>query len=154
MRSCTIIVSFLAYPKSKMATMSSDWLRHFEHLKKNDCRYEIQSGYKSSLWDPALMLLSEPTEIQCCTLPDNFKGQFVQNSWMMFPSHMISQSIVKDFGEQNRFLGRQMSPESCQCANTRWPPWALIGWDILNIWRTTVDMKFKLGTYLPYEILH
>jgi len=38
--------------KSKMATLASDWLTHFELLLKNCCRDLLQIWHKCSRWDP------------------------------------------------------------------------------------------------------
>ena len=69
MRSRTSVVTFWADPKSKMAAMSSDWLRHFELLLKYGWRHEVQTWYKCSSWGPAqVYFLLEPMEYKMAAI--------------------------------------------------------------------------------------
>ena len=64
-RSHTSVVTFRGRQKSKMATMASDWLRHFELLLKNHWLDWLQTWYRCSTQGPTQVLslihISEPT---------------------------------------------------------------------------------------------
>jgi len=57
MRSRASCIIFYVDPKSNMAAVASDWLKHFELLLKNGWRNLRQTCHKCFLWDPDQVLL-------------------------------------------------------------------------------------------------
>ena len=130
--------------------MSSDWLRHFELLKKNDCRYEVQIWYKCSLWGLAqMLLLFSWSEIQ-----DDRHEHWLSHFELLFKNTESMKSKLGTLVPHEvpymycYFLSQPKILDGCNelwLAETFWNS----SQECLNVWSPNF-----VHNYVPYEVLH
>ena len=118
---------FRADRKNKMAALASDWLRHFGLLLWNKWTEFNET------WQEARSQCPLPS---LCFSGRSEKQNGRPGLWL---AETISTSPLKPLNRiQWNFIGSKISTPSTKFVffgpieKTRWPPWPLIGWDILD----------------------
>ena len=125
---------FRADQKNKTAALASDWLRHFRLLLLNRWTEfnETWQEARSQCLLPSLCFSgrSEKQDSRPCL-------------WL---AETFSTSSLKPLnGIQRNLTGSKISTSSTKfvfsvpIGKTRWPPWPLIGWDILDFFSKTTE---------------
>ena len=129
---------FRADRKSKMAALASDWLRHFRLLLWN-CWTEF-----NKTWQEARSQCPLPS---LCFLGQSEKQDGRTGLWL---AETFSTSPPKPLnGIQRNLTGSKISRSSTKfvffrrIGKTRWPPWPLIGWDILDVSSETAEWNSR-----------
>ena len=129
---------FRADRKNKMATLASDWLRHFRLLlwnrwtEFNETRQEARSQRPL----PSLCF-SGRSEKQ-----DSRPGLWLAETFSTSPMKPLN-------GIQRNLTGSKISTSSTKfvffgpIGKTRWPPWPLIGWDIFDFSYETAEQNSR-----------
>ena len=125
---------FRAELKNKMAALASDWLRYFRLLLWNRWTEFNETWQEARSQCPLPSLcFSGPSEKQ-----DGRPGLWLAETF--------STSLLKLLnGVQRNLTGSKISTSSTKflffgtIGKTRWPPWPLIGWDILDFSSQTVE---------------
>ena len=139
---------FRADPKNKMATLASDWLRHFRLLLWN------RWSEFNEIWQEARSQRLLPS---LCFFGQSEKQDGRPALWL---AETFSTSPLKPLnGIQRNLTGSKISKPSTKfvffglIGKTKWPPWPLIGWDIFDFssetteWNSTkLDRKQDLNT--------
>ena len=129
---------FLADRKNKMATLASDWLRHFRLLLWNRWTEfnETWQGARSQRPLPNLCF-SGRSEKQ-----DGHPGLWLAETFSTSPLKLLN-------GIQGNFTGSKISTSSTKfvffgpIGKTRWPPWPLVGWDIFHFSSETAEWNSR-----------
>ena len=118
---------FRADRKNKMAALASDWLRHFRLLLWNRCREFNETWQEARSQRPLPSLcFSGRSEKQ-----DGRPGLWLAETFSTSPLKLLNRI-------QRNLTGSKISTSSTKFVffgpiwKTRWPPWALIGWDIFD----------------------
>ena len=118
---------FRADQKNKMAALASDWLRHFRLLLWNCWTEFIETWQEARSRHPLPSLcFSGRSEKQ-----DGRPGLWLAETFSTSPLKPLN-------GIQRKLTGSKISMSSTKfvffgpIGKTRWPPWPLIGWDILD----------------------
>ena len=127
---------FRADRKNKMAALASDWLRHFRLLLWNRWTEfnETWQEVRSQRPLPSLCF-SGRSEKQ-----DGRPGLWFAETFSTFPLKPLHRI-------QRNLTGSKISTSSTKIllfgsiGKTRWPPWPLIGWDILDFSSETVEQN-------------
>ena len=125
---------FRADRKNKMATLASDWLRHF--------RLPLWNRWTefNKTWEKARSQLPLPS---LC-----FSGRLEKQDGRpcLLLAETFSTSPLKPLnGIQQNLTGNKISTSSTKfvffgpIGKTRWPPWPLIGWDIFDFSSETAE---------------
>ena len=118
---------------NKMATLASDWLRHFQLLLWN-CWTEFNETWQE--------------ERSQCPLPRLcFSGRSEKQDGRpgLWLAETFSTSLKPLNGIWRNLTGCKISMSSTKIVffepigKTRWPPWRLIGWDIFNFCSETAE---------------
>ena len=125
---------FRADWKNKMATLASDWLRHFQLLLWN-CWTEF-----NETWEEARS--QHPLPSLCFSgWSEKLDGR--PGFWF---AETFSTSPLKPLNRiQGNFTGSKISTSSTKFVffrliwKTRWPPWPLIGWEIFDFSSETAE---------------
>ena len=125
---------FRADPKNKMATLASDWLRHFQLLLWN------RWTEFNETWQEARSQRPLPS---LCFSGRSEKQDGRPGLWLF---ETFSTSPLKPLNEiQRNLTGSKISTSSTKfvffgpIGKTRWPPWPLIGWDIFDFSSVTAE---------------
>ena len=125
---------FRADPKNKMAALASDWLRHFRLLLWNRWTEFNQTWQEARSQRPLPSLcFSGRSEKQ-----DGRPGLWLAETFSTSPLKPLN-------GIQPNLTGSKISTPSTKFVffgpirKTRWPPWPLIGWDILDFSSETTE---------------
>ena len=125
---------FRADRKNKMAALASDWLRHFRLLLWNRWTEFNQTLQEARSQRPLPSLcFSGWSEKQ-----DGRPGLWLAETFSTSP-------LKPQNGIQRNLTGSKISMSSTKfvffgpIGKTRWPPWPLIGWDILDFFSETVE---------------
>ena len=125
---------FRADPKNKMAALASDWLRHFRLLLWK-CWMDFNETWQEARSQHPLPSL--------CFSGRSEKQDGRPGLWL---AETFSTSLLKPLkGIQWNLTGSKISKPSIKfvffgpIGKTRWPPWPLIGWDILDFLSETAE---------------
>ena len=125
---------FRADRKKKMAALASDWLRHFRLLLWNRWMEFNETWQEARSQRPLPSLcFSGRSEKQ-----DGRPGLWFAETFSTSPLKLLN-------GIQRNLTGSKISTSSTKfvffgpIGETRWPPWSLIGWDILNFSSETAE---------------
>ena len=125
---------FRADRKNKMAALASDWLRHFGLLLWNRWAEFNKTWQEARSQRPLPSLcFSGRSEKQ-----DGRPGLWLAETFSTSPLKMLN-------GIQRNLTGSKISTSSTKFVcfgriwKTRWPPWPLIGWDILDFSSETAE---------------
>ena len=138
--------------KNKMATLASDWLRHFRLLLWNRCTEFNETWQEARSQCPLPSLcFSGRSEKQ-----DDRPGLWLVETFLTSPLKPLN-------GIQQNLTGSKISTSSTKfvffgpIGKTRWPSWPLIGWDIFDFssetaeWNSTkLDRKQDLN--IVYQV--
>ena len=141
---------FRANRKNKMATLASDWLRHFRLLLWNRWT-EFNETWQEARSQCPLQSL--------CFSGRSEKQDGRPGLWL---AETFSNSSLKPlYGIQRNLTGSKISTSSTKfvffrpIGKTRWPPWPLIGWDIFNFsFETTEGNITKLDGKQDLNVLY
>ena len=141
---------FRADRKNKMAALASDWLRHFRLLLWN------RGTEFNQTWQEARYQRPLPS---LCFLGQSEKQDGRPGLWLV---ETFSTSPLKPLnGIQRNLTGSKISTSSTKFVffglirKTRWPPWPLIGWDILDFSSETAERNLtKLDRKQDLNILY
>ena len=127
---------FRADRKNKMAALASDWLRHFRHLLWNHWTEFNETWQEARSQCPLPSLcFSGRSEKQ-----DGRPGLWLAETFSTSPLKPLN-------GIQQNLTGSKISTSSTKfvffgpIGKTRWPPWPLIGWDILDFSSETAEQN-------------
>ena len=119
---------FRADPKHKMVAQDSDWLRHFVFSPETAERISKKLDIKQDL----------DVHYQVCVFRANQKNKFAAGTYLT--------SFLKPLNWiQRNLTGSKISKSSTKfvffglIGKTRWSPWHLICWDILNFFSETTE---------------
>ena len=119
-----------------MATLASDWLRHFRLLLWNRWTEFNETWQESrSQRPPPTLCFSGRSEKQ-----DGRPGLWLAETFSTFPLKPLNRI-------QGNLTGPKISTSSTKfvlfgpIGKTRWPPWPLIGWDIFDFSSETAEWK-------------
>ena len=125
---------FRADRKNKMATLASDWLRHFRLLLWN------RWTEFNETWQEARS--QHPLPSLCCSgrseKQDGRTGLWLAETFSTSPLKPLN--VI-----QRNLTGSKISTSSTKfvffrpIGKTRWPPWPLIGWDIFDFSSETAE---------------
>ena len=125
---------FRADRKNKMASLASDWLRHFRLLLRN-CWMEFNETWQEARSQRPLPSL--------CFSGRSEKQYGRPGLWL---AETFSTSPLKQLNRiQRNLTGSKISTSSTKFVfwgpikKTRWPPWPLIGWDIFDFSSETAE---------------
>ena len=125
---------FRADRKNKMATLGSDWLRHFRLLLWNHWTEFNETWQEARSQRPLPSLcFSGRSEKQ-----DGGPGLWLAETFSTSPLKPLN-------GIQRNLTGSKISTSSTKfvffrpIGKTRWPPWPLIGWDIFDFSSETIE---------------
>ena len=132
--SSTKFVFFGSIGKNKMATLASDWLRHFQLLLWN------RGTRFNETWQEARSQRLLPS---LCFSGRSEKQDGHPGLWL---AETFSTSSLKPLnGFQRNLTGSKISTSSIKfvffgpIGKTRWPPWTLSGWDIFDFSSETAE---------------
>ena len=132
--SSTKFVFFGLIGKNKMATLASDWLRHFRLLRWNRWMEFNETWQEARSQRPLPRL---------CFLGWSEKQDGRPGLWL---AETFSTSPLKPLTRiQQNLTGSKISTSSTKIVffgpirKTRWPPWPLIGWDIFDFSTETAE---------------
>ena len=127
---------FRANRKNKMAALASDWLRHFRLLLWNRWTEFNETWQEARSQRPLPSLcFSGRSEKQ-----DGRPGLWLAETFWTSPLKPLN-------GIQQNLTGSKISTSSTKfvffgtIGKTRWPPWPLIGWDILDFSSETAEQN-------------
>ena len=127
---------FRADQKNKMATLASDWLRHFRLLLWN------RWTELNKTWQEARSQRPLPS---LCFSGRSEKQDGRPGLWL---AETFSTSPLKPLNRiQRNLTGSKISTPSTKFVffgpirKTRWPPWPLIGWDIFDFFSETAEQN-------------
>ena len=127
---------FRADRKNKMATLASDWLRHFRLLLWNPWMEFNKTWQEVRTQHPLPSLcFSGRSEKQ-----DGCPGLWLAETFWTSPLKPLK-------GIQRNLTGSKISTSSTKfvffgsIGKTRWPPWPLIGWDIFGFSSETTEQN-------------
>ena len=127
---------FRADRKNKMAALASDWLRHFRLLLWNR-RTEFNETWQEARSQrplPSLSFSGRPEK------QDGRPGLWLAETFSTSPLKRLN-------GIQQNLTGSKIWMSSTKfvffrlIGKTRWPPWALIGWDIFDFSSETAEQN-------------
>ena len=128
------VCAFRADRKNKMAALASDWLRHFRLLLWNHWTEFNETWQEARTQRPLPSLcFSGRSEKQ-----DGRPGLWLAETFSTSPLKPLN-------GIQRNLTGSKISTSSTKfvffgpIGKTRWPPWPLIGWDILDFSSETAE---------------
>ena len=128
---------FRADRKNKMATLASDWLRHFRHLLWNRWMEFNETWQEARSQRPLPSLcFSGRSEKQ-----DGRPGLWLAETFPTSPLKPLN-------GIQRNLTGSKISTSSTKfvffgpIGKTRWPAWPLIGWDISDFSSKTAERNW------------
>ena len=141
---------FRADQKNKMAALASDWLRHFRLLLWNRWMEFNETWQEARSQRPLPSLcFSGRSEKQ-----DGCPGLWLVETFWTFPRKPLN-------GIQWKLTGSKISTSSTKfvffgpIGKTRWPPWPLIGWDILDFSSETAEWNYtKLDRKQDLNVLY
>ena len=141
---------FPADRKNKMATLASDWLRHFRLLLRNHWKEFIETWQEARSQHPLPSLcFSGRSEKQ-----DGRPGLWLAKTFSTSPLKPLN-------GIHQNLTGSKISTSSTKfvffgpIGKTRWPPWPLIGWDIFDFSSETAERNStKLDRKQDLNILY
>ena len=140
---------FRTYRKNKMATMVSDWLRHFRLFLCN-CWMEF-----NETWQEAR---SQRPLLSMCFWGRSEKQDGRPGLWF---AQTFSTSPLKPLNRiQRNLTGSKISTSFTKfvffglIGKTRWPPWPLIGWDIFDFSVTAERNSTKLDRKQDLNVLY
>ena len=141
---------FRADRKNKMAALVSDWLRHFRLLLWNRWTEFNQTWQEARSHSPLPSLcFSGRSEKQ-----DGCPGLWLVETFSTSPQKPLN-------GIERNLIGSKISTSSTKfvffrpIGKTRWPPWSLIGWDILDISSETAERNStKLNRKQDLNVLY
>ena len=127
---------FSGWPENKMATLASDWLRHFRLLLCNSWM-EFNETWQEARSKPPLpsMCFSGRSEKQ-----DGRPGLWLAETFSTSPLTPLNRI-------QRNLTGSKISTPSTKfvffvpIGKTKWPPWPLIGWDIFYFSSETAEQN-------------
>ena len=141
---------FRADRKNKMATLASDWLRHFRLLLWNRWT-EFNETWQEARYQRLLpgLCFSGRSEKQ-----DGRPGLWLAETFSTSPLKRLN-------GIQWNLTGSKISTSSSKfvffgpIGKTRWPPWPLIGWDIFDFSSETAEWNStKLDRKQDFNVLY
>ena len=140
---------FRADRKNKMAALASDWLRHFRLLLWNRWTEFNETWQEARSQRPLPSLcFSGRSEKQ-----DGRPGLWLAETFPTSPLKPLN-------GIQRNLTESKISTSSTQfvffrlIGKTRWPPWPLIGWDILDFSETVERNSTKLDRKQDLKVLY
>ena len=132
------VVVFRADRKNKMATLASDWLRHFRLLLWNRWSEFNETWQEARPQRPLPSLFySGRSEKQ-----DGRPGLWLAETFSTFSLKLL-------IGIERNLTGSKTSTSSTKfvffgpIGKTRWPPWPLIGWDIFDFFSETAEWNSR-----------
>ena len=135
-----------------MATLASDWLRHFQLLLWN-CWTEFNETWQEERSQCPLPRL--------CFLDRSEKQEKQDGRPGFWLAETFSTSLKPLNGIWRNLTGCKISMSSTKIVffepigKTRWPPWPLIGWDIFNFCSETAERNStKLDRKKDLKVLY
>ena len=119
--------------KNKMAARASDWLKHFRLLLRNRWT-EFNENWQEARSQPSLCFLGRSEK------QDGRPGLWFAETFSTSPLKALNWS-------QRKLTGSKISMSSTTfmffglIGKTRWPPWPLICWDILDFSSETAELN-------------
>ena len=141
---------FRADPKTKMAALVSDWMRHFRLLWNRWTEFnETWQGARSQHPLPSLCFSGRPENI------DGRPGPWLADKFLtsLKPLNGIQLNLrgckISTSFTKFVFFGPTRKP--------RWPPWSLIGWEIFDFFseiaeRNSTKLKRKIDLNILYQV--